>query len=98
VLCWAASVFSIREKIVEIYLDCIYAVYTFDAMKAKRRLKTYKAYDEVYELAKNKAALTDKPLATRIEDFVFKYAGVEKSHYFAAMGSSLIKESNRKKK
>ena len=64
----------------------------------KRNIRTYKAYDEVYERAKNKAALTDKPLASRIEDFVFKYAGIEKSHYFAAMGGLLIKKANKKKK
>lgn len=67
-------------------------------MKAKRKLRTYKAYDEIYDMAKNKADLTDKPLATRVEDFIFKYAGVEKSHYFAAMGNGLMKESNKKKK
>lgn len=64
----------------------------------RRKIRTYKAYDEIYDLAKNKAALTDKPLATRIEDFVFKYAGIEKSHYFASMGNMIIKESNKKKK
>jgi hypothetical protein len=64
----------------------------------KRKIRTYKTYDEVYDMAKNKAALTDKPLASRIEDFVFKYAGIEKSHYFASMGDLLSRSSNKKKK
>lgn len=67
-------------------------------MSLKRKIRTYKACDDIYDLAKNKAALTDKPLATRIEDFVFKYAGVEKSDYFASMGSMLLGGSKKKKK
>lgn len=75
----------------------IWRIYLCLMSSKKRKLRVYKAYDDIYELAKNKADLTDKPLATRIEDFVFKYAGVEKTHYFAAMGG-LLKSSNKKKK
>lgn len=67
-------------------------------MKAKRKIRTYKITDDDYEVAQAKAAKTRKPLATRIEEFVVKYAGVEKSSYFAAMGNGLMKQSNKKKK
>ena len=79
-------------------MDSIYGVYIFDGMEAKRRIRTYKIKDEDYEVAQAKAAKTKKPLATRIEEFVVKYAGVERSSYFAAMGDDLMKVSNKKKK
>lgn len=72
--------------------------YTFDLMKQKRKQRAYKCEDLFYDEAKKKADKTGKPLATRIEEFVVKYSGVEKSSYFAAMGNDLMKESNKKKK
>ncbi len=77
-------------------MDGIYAVYIFGAMKAKRKIRTYKITDDNYEVAQAKAAKTRKPLATRIEEFVVRYAGVEKSSYFAAMGNGLMKKSKKK--
>lgn len=61
-------------------------------------MRTYRIADDTYEAAQKKASETDKPLATRIEEFVIKYSGVQKSSYFAAMGNGLMKESNKKKK
>lgn len=66
--------------------------------KQKRNMRTYRIADDPYEAAQKKASETDKPLATRIEEFVVKYSGVKKSSYFAAMGNGLMKESNKKKK
>jgi hypothetical protein len=66
--------------------------------KSTRKQRAYKIDDMFYEPAQKKAAETDKPLAVRIEEFVIKYSGVEKTPYFAAMGSGLIKGSNKKKK
>lgn len=79
-------------------MERIHGVYIFGVMKAKRRLRTYKAADVHYNAAKEKADKTKKPLSTRIEEFVIKYSEVEKTSYFASMGNSLIQESNKKKK
>lgn len=67
-------------------------------MKEKRSIRTYKIGDNGYKAAKEKADKTNKPLATRIEEFVLKYGGVEKTSYCAAMGDMLIRKSNKKKK
>lgn len=70
--------------------------YTFDLMKQKRKQRAYKIEDIYYEAAQKKAAKTEKPLAVRVEEFVIKYAGVEKTPYFAAMGDLVIKKSKKK--
>lgn len=63
--------------------------------KSTRKQRAYKIDDVFYEPAQKKAAETDKPLAVRIEEFVIKYSGVEKSPYFGAMGTFLTKKSKR---
>jgi xanthine dehydrogenase iron-sulfur cluster and FAD-binding subunit A len=67
-------------------------------MKESRKIRTYKISDRAYDAAKAKADKTKKPLATRIEEFVIKYGGVEKTPYFASMGDFLMNESNSKNK
>lgn len=51
---------------------CIYAVYIFDAMKAKeeRKLKTYKVKPSKYKKAKLRCDKNEKKLATIIESIV----------------------------
>ncbi len=71
--------------------------YTFDLMKrSMRKQRAYKIEDIYYEAAQKKAAMTEKPLAVRVEEFVIKYAGVEKTPYFAAMGDLVTKKSKSK--
>jgi len=69
--------------------------YTFDLMKQKRKQRAYKCEDLFYDEAKKKADKTGKPLATRIEEFVVKYSGVEKTPYCASMGSFLIRKQKK---
>ena len=66
--------------------------------KQKRNMRTYRIADGPYEAAKKRADKTDTPLASRVENFIFEYAGIERSSYFAAMGDVLIKSSKKKKK
>lgn len=67
-------------------------------MKESRKIRTYKISDRAYDAAKAKADKTRKPLATRIEEFVIKYGGVEKTQYFASMGDFLMNDANKGKK
>jgi len=91
--------FCDREKIIEIifgYTDN--RLYIWLMKRSTRKPRAYKIDDVYYEAAQKKAAATDKPLAVRIEEFVKRYAGVEKTAYFASMGNTLMQESNKKKK